>query len=49
MERFDVSEALGVDELGKMFALQLMGSYQMRQFIKNGCRKPSQIYVVVVP
>ena len=38
----EVSEALRVDRLDKLLALQRMGSHIMRQFIKNGnpeCQK----------
>ena len=36
LQRSEVSEALMVDRLDKLQALQRMGSYKMRQFIKNG-------------
>ena len=38
----EVSGALRVDKLGKMKALQRMGSSEMREFIKNGYPEPCQ-------
>ena len=40
LQRSEVSEALKIDRLSKFQALQRRGSYQMRQFIKNGGPEP---------
>ena len=43
LQRSEVSEALRVDRLEKVLALQRMGSNKMRHFIKNGSPESCQI------
>ena len=48
LQRSEVSEALRVDRLGILKALQRMRSYKMRHFIKNGSPQPCRICMLSV-